>query len=105
MIAARFPRSAPLRSQRSPPAVPPGAGRAARRAARGGAGAAGPMRAPGAPRDVALEVPPALSGPGPAATAMGASAAAGLPERLRLPVCFLGVFACYFYYGILQESM
>ncbi|XP_062364309.1 solute carrier family 35 member B1 isoform X2 [Cinclus cinclus] len=36
---------------------------------------------------------------------MGASAAAGLPERLRLPVCFLGVFACYFYYGILQESI
>uniref|UniRef100_A0A8C5IWH2 Solute carrier family 35 member B1 n=1 Tax=Junco hyemalis TaxID=40217 RepID=A0A8C5IWH2_JUNHY len=30
---------------------------------------------------------------------------AGLPERLRLPVCFLGVFACYFYYGILQESI
>uniref|UniRef100_A0A8V0ZRC4 Solute carrier family 35 member B1 n=1 Tax=Gallus gallus TaxID=9031 RepID=A0A8V0ZRC4_CHICK len=28
-----------------------------------------------------------------------------LPERLRLPVCFLGVFACYFYYGILQESI
>ncbi|NXX28139.1 S35B1 protein, partial [Nicator chloris] len=36
---------------------------------------------------------------------MGGSAAAGLPERLRLPVCFLGVFACYFYYGILQESI
>lgn len=60
------------------------------------------MRPPGAPRDVALELPPALSGP---AATMGASAAAGLPERLRLPVCFLGVFACYFYYGILQESM
>ncbi|NXC23738.1 S35B1 protein, partial [Campylorhamphus procurvoides] len=28
-----------------------------------------------------------------------------LPERLRLPVCCLGVFACYFYYGILQESI
>uniref|UniRef100_A0A8V5H349 Solute carrier family 35 member B1 n=1 Tax=Melopsittacus undulatus TaxID=13146 RepID=A0A8V5H349_MELUD len=28
-----------------------------------------------------------------------------LPERLRLPVCGLGVFACYFYYGILQESI
>ncbi|NXL39165.1 S35B1 protein, partial [Glaucidium brasilianum] len=37
---------------------------------------------------------------------MGASAnGAALPERLRLPVCFLGVFACYFYYGILQESI
>lgn len=48
--------------------------------------------------------PPALSGRG--AAAMGASAGgAALPERLRLPVCFLGVFFCYFYYGILQESM
>ncbi|NXD70391.1 S35B1 protein, partial [Eolophus roseicapillus] len=28
-----------------------------------------------------------------------------LPERLRLPVCCVGVFACYFYYGILQESI
>ncbi|NWS62670.1 S35B1 protein, partial [Chunga burmeisteri] len=37
---------------------------------------------------------------------MGASAnGAALPERLRLPVCFLGVFACYFYYGILQETI
>ncbi|NXF11759.1 S35B1 protein, partial [Smithornis capensis] len=38
---------------------------------------------------------------------MGApgTAPAALPERLRLPVCFLGVFACYFYYGILQESI
>ncbi|XP_019403968.1 PREDICTED: solute carrier family 35 member B1 isoform X2 [Crocodylus porosus] len=37
---------------------------------------------------------------------MGASAGGALtPERLRLPVCFLGVFACYFYYGILQESI
>lgn len=26
-------------------------------------------------------------------------------ERLRLLVCFLGVFICYFYYGILQESI
>ncbi|OXB71995.1 UNVERIFIED_CONTAM: hypothetical protein H355_003259 [Colinus virginianus] len=37
---------------------------------------------------------------------MGANAGGpALPERLRLPVCFLGVFACYFYYGILQESI
>ncbi|XP_019379175.1 PREDICTED: solute carrier family 35 member B1 [Gavialis gangeticus] len=37
---------------------------------------------------------------------MGASAGGALtPERLRLPICFLGVFACYFYYGILQESI
>uniref|UniRef100_A0A8C9TV59 Solute carrier family 35 member B1 n=2 Tax=Scleropages formosus TaxID=113540 RepID=A0A8C9TV59_SCLFO len=26
-------------------------------------------------------------------------------ERLRLGVCFLGVFVCYFYYGILQETI
>ncbi|KAJ8414226.1 hypothetical protein AAFF_G00050960 [Aldrovandia affinis] len=26
-------------------------------------------------------------------------------ERLRLLVCFLGVFVCYFYYGILQEKI
>lgn len=58
---------------------------------------------PAALRDVALDVGPALSG---RAAAMGANAGGpALPERLRLPVCFLGVFACYFYYGILQESM
>jgi len=26
-------------------------------------------------------------------------------ERLRFIVCFCGVFVCYFYYGILQETM
>lgn len=26
-------------------------------------------------------------------------------ERVRFIVCFLGVFVCYFYYGILQETM
>uniref|UniRef100_UPI00398EC81F solute carrier family 35 member B1 n=1 Tax=Pristiophorus japonicus TaxID=55135 RepID=UPI00398EC81F len=26
-------------------------------------------------------------------------------ERLRLLLCFLGVFVCYFYYGILQETI
>ena len=26
-------------------------------------------------------------------------------ERLKFIVCFLGVFVCYFYYGILQETM
>lgn len=25
--------------------------------------------------------------------------------RIRFAVCFLGVFVCYFYYGILQETM
>ncbi|XP_049716962.1 solute carrier family 35 member B1 isoform X1 [Elephas maximus indicus] len=28
-----------------------------------------------------------------------------VPDRLRLPLCFLGVFVCYFYYGILQEKI
>lgn len=62
-----------------------------------------PPQPPSALRDVALDVAPVLSG---RAAAMGANAnGTALPERLRLPVCFLGVFACYFYYGILQESM
>lgn len=26
-------------------------------------------------------------------------------ERVRFLVCFFGVFVCYFYYGILQETM
>lgn len=25
--------------------------------------------------------------------------------KIRFIVCFLGVFVCYFYYGILQETM
>lgn len=25
--------------------------------------------------------------------------------QIRFIVCFLGVFVCYFYYGILQETM
>uniref|UniRef100_A0A8B9HUQ5 Solute carrier family 35 member B1 n=1 Tax=Astyanax mexicanus TaxID=7994 RepID=A0A8B9HUQ5_ASTMX len=28
-----------------------------------------------------------------------------LNERVRFAVCFLGVFICYFYYGILQETI
>ncbi|XP_069490479.1 solute carrier family 35 member B1 [Ambystoma mexicanum] len=35
----------------------------------------------------------------------GSMEAAAGGSRLRLIVCFLGVFACYFYYGILQESI
>ncbi|KAG6938326.1 solute carrier family 35 member B1 [Chelydra serpentina] len=63
-----------------------------------------PQLLPAPLRDVRLEVPPSLSGSG--AAAMGASGGGPLlPERLRLPVCFLGVFVCYFYYGILQESI
>lgn len=62
-----------------------------------------PPPPPAALRDVALDVAPALSG---RAATMGANGGGlALPERLRLPVCFLGVFACYFYYGILQESI
>ncbi|KAI2583873.1 solute carrier family 35 member B1, partial [Homo sapiens] len=34
-----------------------------------------------------------------------ASSSSLVPDRLRLPLCFLGVFVCYFYYGILQEKM
>lgn len=26
-------------------------------------------------------------------------------SRLKLVICALGIFVCYFYYGILQESM
>ncbi|KAM4598072.1 solute carrier family 35 member B1 [Polymixia lowei] len=42
---------------------------------------------------------------------MAAGKAAGRPasllhnERVRFTVCFLGVFVCYFYYGILQETI
>nr|XP_032831428.1 solute carrier family 35 member B1 [Petromyzon marinus] len=52
------------------------------------------MSASGSPH-VAFEVP------------VEAAAAAGMlrNERLRLGVCFVGVFVCYFYYGILQESI
>uniref|UniRef100_F7HPX9 Solute carrier family 35 member B1 n=2 Tax=Macaca TaxID=9539 RepID=F7HPX9_MACMU len=34
-----------------------------------------------------------------------ASSSSLVPDRLRLPLCFLGVFVCYFYYGILQEKI
>ncbi|XP_032831428.2 solute carrier family 35 member B1 [Petromyzon marinus] len=59
------------------------------------------MSASGSPH-VAFEVPVEA-----AAAAAAASAAAGMlrNERLRLGVCFVGVFVCYFYYGILQESI
>ncbi|XP_006000886.2 solute carrier family 35 member B1 [Latimeria chalumnae] len=48
----------------------------------------------------------------PAAAAMETTASGpqvSLPpqqrERVRFAVCFVGVFVCYFYYGILQESI
>lgn len=41
------------------------------------------------------------------AAGRGAGKAASLWDntRIRFAVCFLGVFVCYFYYGILQETM
>lgn len=44
-------------------------------------------------------------------SAMGATGGSGgggiwfFSERLRLPLCCLGVFVCYFWYGVLQETM
>lgn len=49
--------------------------------------------------------------PGLVDDSMAAGKGAGKPAslwdnmRLRFIVCFLGVFVCYFYYGILQETM
>ncbi|TKC50584.1 hypothetical protein EI555_011517 [Monodon monoceros] len=49
---------------------------------------------------------PAVSGSpvGSSGRLMAASSSL-VPDRLRLPLCFLGVFVCYFYYGILQEKI
>lgn len=51
-----------------------------------------------------------VSIPGQLEDSMAAGKGAGKPsllqnERIRFIVCFLGVFVCYFYYGILQETM
>uniref|UniRef100_A0A6I8RNP7 Solute carrier family 35 member B1 n=1 Tax=Xenopus tropicalis TaxID=8364 RepID=A0A6I8RNP7_XENTR len=54
------------------------------------------MRAP-AERDVRLDLP-VTGGDMAAGGAQGSGGA-------RLLVCFLGVFVCYFYYGILQETI
>ncbi|MEQ2211639.1 hypothetical protein XENOCAPTIV_010220, partial [Xenoophorus captivus] len=49
--------------------------------------------------------------PGLVENSMAAGKGAGKPVslwdnmRIRFIVCFLGVFVCYFYYGILQETM
>ncbi|XP_058036260.1 solute carrier family 35 member B1 isoform X2 [Ahaetulla prasina] len=46
-----------------------------------------------------------------ALSAMGATGGSGgggiwfFSERLRLPLCCLGVFVCYFWYGVLQETI
>uniref|UniRef100_A0A670Z898 Solute carrier family 35 member B1 n=1 Tax=Pseudonaja textilis TaxID=8673 RepID=A0A670Z898_PSETE len=51
---------------------------------------------------------------GPETTALSAMGTAGgsggggvwfFSERLRLPLCCLGVFVCYFWYGVLQETI
>ncbi|XP_036307607.1 solute carrier family 35 member B1 isoform X2 [Pipistrellus kuhlii] len=61
--------------------------------------------------DVRLELSPPLPQPAVSGSPVGSSerlmAASNslVPDRLRLPICFLGVFVCYFYYGILQEKM
>lgn len=64
--------------------------------------------------DVRLELsppPPPLPLPAVSGSPVGSSgrlmaaSSSLVPDRLRLPLCFLGVFVCYFYYGILQEKM
>nr|XP_056719310.1 solute carrier family 35 member B1 [Euleptes europaea] len=76
-----------------------------------------PFASPAAPpRDVCVELPPLrLPGPegapgpvmgaGTGVSGGGGGGGALLPERLRLPVCCLGVFVCYFWYGVLQETI
>ncbi|XP_077316120.1 solute carrier family 35 member B1 [Lithobates pipiens] len=49
-------------------------------------------------RDVRLEVPVTAGGDMETGGVLG-------PGGLRLLACFLGVFVCYFYYGILQETI
>lgn len=74
---------------------------------------AAPMRPLPPVGDVLLEVspPPPLPLPAVSGSPVGSSGrlmAASkslVPDRLRLPLCFLGVFVCYFYYGILQEKI
>ncbi|XP_004591134.4 solute carrier family 35 member B1 isoform X1 [Ochotona princeps] len=63
--------------------------------------------------DVRLELSPLPPLPVPAVSAspvgssgrLMAASSSLVPDRLRLPLCFLGVFVCYFYYGILQEKI
>lgn len=63
--------------------------------------------------DVRLELSPPLPLPLPVVSGFPvgssvrpmAASSSLVPDRLRLPLCFLGVFVCYFYYGILQEKM
>ncbi|KAM3822008.1 solute carrier family 35 member B1 isoform 2-T2 [Vipera latastei] len=46
----------------------------------------------------------ALSGMG-ATGGSGGGRTSFVSERLRLPLCCLGVFVCYFWYGVLQETI
>lgn len=63
--------------------------------------------------DVRLELSPSppvplpvLNGsPADSSVRLMAASRSLVPDRLRLPLCFLGVFVCYFYYGILQEKI
>ncbi|XP_053068694.1 solute carrier family 35 member B1 isoform X3 [Acinonyx jubatus] len=63
--------------------------------------------------DVRLELSPSPPLPLPAVSGspvgssgrLMAASSSLVPDRLRLPLCFLGVFVCYFYYGILQEKI
>ncbi|EDM05754.1 solute carrier family 35, member B1, isoform CRA_a [Rattus norvegicus] len=63
--------------------------------------------------DVRLELSPSppvplpvLNGsPADSSLRLMAASRSLVPDRLRLPLCFLGVFVCYFYYGILQEKI
>ncbi|XP_054170645.1 solute carrier family 35 member B1 isoform X2 [Homo sapiens] len=52
-----------------------------------------------------LRVPVVSGSPVGSSGRLMASSSSLVPDRLRLPLCFLGVFVCYFYYGILQEKM
>ncbi|XP_051014321.1 solute carrier family 35 member B1 isoform X1 [Acomys russatus] len=74
---------------------------------------AAPMRPLPPAGDVRLELSPSPPLPLPALSGSSADSSVRLmaasrslvPDRLRLPICFLGVFVCYFYYGILQEKI
>ncbi|XP_037005864.1 solute carrier family 35 member B1 isoform X2 [Artibeus jamaicensis] len=61
--------------------------------------------------DVRLELSPPLPLPAVSGSPVGSSgrlmaaSSSLVPDRLRLPLCFFGVFVCYFYYGILQEKI
>ncbi|XP_006889939.1 PREDICTED: solute carrier family 35 member B1-like [Elephantulus edwardii] len=56
--------------------------------------------------ELLLPLLPAISGaPVSSSGRLMATSSSLVPDRLRLPLCFLGIFVCYFYYGILQEKI